>query len=517
LSRRRAILADDMGLGKTRTAIVAAREADPDGPFLVICPASVKLNWRREIEMVEPDADVQVVTGASFEPGHRWTVVNYDLVNRNRVSLTAAHWAVAVVDEAHYVKNDSVRSKRTLELLGVLAGSTAGPDHVYLLTGTPMANRPRDLFNLLKAVRHPLANSFYRYAKRYCAAFDNGYGLDTNGAANVDELAAVVSGVMLRRTKRDALDLPEKVRSWLPVELPLSRIRSVEKRALDYLRTNPARAGETWITFLGLLNRARHDLAVTKARSTADFVGDCVEADQKVVVFTAYNGAVDLLRERFADRCVVLTGADSAEARQAAVDRFQSDERVRVFIGNLHAAGVGITLTAATHVVFNDLDWVPANHWQAEDRIHRIGQTKGTLATYLYAPGTLDDYVAALLEQKAQIIAELEAGAGEAASLVEQVVARAIDGDDASGAHEPASAPRPTMGLLQETLELLARLRDDQLSQHTGEAVFTFPSSRDPSVIYTATVTNGVATCDCKGFTYGGNCKHAREAARRAR
>ena len=238
----------------------------------------------------------------------------------------------------------------------------------------------------------------------------------------------------------------------------MTRIRSVEKRAIDYLARNPARSGSTWITFLGLLNRARHDLAVTKARATADFVGDCVEAGQKVVVFTAYNGAVDLFRERFAGRCVSLTGSDSAEARQDAVDTFQRDDSVRVFIGNLHAAGVGITLTAATHVVFNDLDWVPANHWQAEDRIHRIGQTKGTLATYLYAPGTLDDFVASLLEQKAQIIAELEDGAGAAASLIEQVVDRALDGDDPADIHEPATAPRPTVGLLEETLELLARL-----------------------------------------------------------
>ena len=267
LSRRKAILADDMGLGKTRTAIVAAREENPDGPFLVICPASVKLNWRREIQLVEPDADVHVVgKGSSFEAGHRWTVVNYDLVSRNREQLKSVDWAVVIVDEAHYIKNDSVRSRRTLELLGV-AGKQAvgGPTRGYLLTGTPMANRPRDLFNLLKAVRHPLAKSFYGYAKRYCAAFDNGYGLDSNGASNLDELATILSGVMLRRTKSEALDLPEKVRSWVPVEVPTARVRGVEQRALDYLAANPARSGATWVTFLGMLNKARHALAVAKA------------------------------------------------------------------------------------------------------------------------------------------------------------------------------------------------------------------------------------------------------------
>jgi SWI/SNF-related matrix-associated actin-dependent regulator 1 of chromatin subfamily A len=186
LARRRAILADDMGLGKTRQAIVALREAAPAGPFLIVCPAAVKLNWRREIRLVEPDATVLVVQGGSaFEPGQRWTVVNYDLLGRLESALLAQPWAGIAVDEAHYVKNTSQRSARVLRLLGVAdrgARPAADPEAVYLLTGTPMSNRPRYLFNLLRAVRHPLANSYFSYATRYCAAFDNGYGLDDNGA-----------------------------------------------------------------------------------------------------------------------------------------------------------------------------------------------------------------------------------------------------------------------------------------------------------------------------------------------
>jgi SWI/SNF-related matrix-associated actin-dependent regulator 1 of chromatin subfamily A len=120
LSRRRAILADDMGLGKTRQAIVAVREVAPDGPYLVICPAGVRLNWRREIHVVEPDADVHVVTGRSgWEPGHRWTVINYDLLGRVEAELQSVRWAGIVVDEAHYIKNRSQRSARVLHLLGV--------------------------------------------------------------------------------------------------------------------------------------------------------------------------------------------------------------------------------------------------------------------------------------------------------------------------------------------------------------------------------------------------------------
>jgi SWI/SNF-related matrix-associated actin-dependent regulator 1 of chromatin subfamily A len=214
LSRRRAILADDMGLGKPRQAVIALRESVPEGPYLVVCPAAVKLNWRREIQMVEPDADVHVVASAAdFEAGHRWTVVTYDLLGRCEAAALAVDWAGVVVDEAHYIKNRSQRAARVLRLLGAGPKATGPGKAGYLLTGTPMANRPRDLFQLLQAVRHPLANSFYAFAQRYCAAYDNGYGLDARGASNLEELAQLVAGVMLRRTKDEALDLPEKVRT----------------------------------------------------------------------------------------------------------------------------------------------------------------------------------------------------------------------------------------------------------------------------------------------------------------
>lgn len=508
LSRKRAILADDMGLGKTRTAIVAAREQAPAGPFLVICPASLKLNWQREIRMVEPSAHVQVLEKDPLDETARWVVVNYDRLARFEDALSAHTFAVVIVDEAHYIKNDSARSKRTL---GLVDGAR---DATYLLTGTPMTNRPRDLYNLLKAVQHPLARSFFRFAQRYCAASHNGYGLDTNGASNLDELSQVMAGVMLRRAKSEVLDLPEKVRTWLPLPVPTTRVAAGERRALDYLFENPARSGTTWVTFLGLLNKARHDLAITKAGSTADFVGDLVEAGQKVVVFTGYAGVVDTMVERFGSAAVTLTGTTPMDARQVAVDRFQADPSVRVFVGNIKAAGVGITLTAGDHVVFNDLDWVPANHWQAEDRIHRIGRTSTAFVTYLYVPGTLDGFVADLLEQKAAMVAKVEAASAAQSSLIETIVNLAISGVDPTPSRtaEPA---RPTMGLLEETLGLLEQFRDTTLaSLQSGVVQRTFPSSRNPRVLYTVEMINGVAVCDCPGFSYGGNCKHAREVAR---
>ena len=525
MSRGRAILADDMGLGKTRQAVIALREAAPDGPYLIVCPAGVKLVWAREIRAVEPDADVHVITGKDGpRRGHRWTVVNYDVLTRHAAALGAISWAGVVADEAHYIKNGSKRATQFLRLVGVEKGGAATghePQAVYLLTGTPMTSRPRDLFNLLRAVRHPLTNSFYSFAKRYCAAVDNGYGLDTRGASNMEELAQIVAGVMLRRSKDEALDLPPKTRTWQPVEVAGAAVRRDEARALDYLARNPATGGSTWATFLGILNHARHTLAVAKAPATLEAVRERVDAGEKVVVFTNYTAVVDTLMGELGAQAVRITGDTPATERMAVADRFQQDPSVRVLVGNLQAAGTGITLTAGTHVVFNDLDWVPANHWQAEDRIYRIGQTRPAFVTYLVAEGTLDDFVAVLLEQKARLVGVLETEAADRASVVEAVVQAAVTGQRPDWAklgivqaeRVASAADKGSMGLLGDVLDLLARSGRGLASVTDLEQVFVFPSRSKPGEVNVVRIVAGVASCSCPGFGYRGNCTHAREAA----
>ena len=171
ISKKRAILADDMGLGKTRQAIVALSVAAPRGIVLVVCPASLKLNWKREILMVDPAARVQVI-GHDRTPtdNPRWVIVNYDLLKNEATRLNGIKWSGVILDEAHFIKNASGRTMHCLKLLGVQDSAKAaliGPSHVFLLTGTPMTSRPRDLFNLLRCVGHPATRSFLSFAKRY--------------------------------------------------------------------------------------------------------------------------------------------------------------------------------------------------------------------------------------------------------------------------------------------------------------------------------------------------------------
>ena len=222
LGRRRAILADDMGLGKTRQAVVSLRHAAPIGPYLVVCPASVKRNWAREIQLVAADTSILVVEGsAPVIPGASWVIVNYDILGRHRDALTRMAWAALVFDEAHYLKNHtSARSKLAREIAAAASANAAHPLIVQLLTGTPLTSRPRDLFVLLQLVDHPLGRSFLGFAKRYCAAEKGEFGWKTGGASNIDELTVQLHGVMLRRSKDDVVALPPKLRTWLPVTVP---------------------------------------------------------------------------------------------------------------------------------------------------------------------------------------------------------------------------------------------------------------------------------------------------------
>ena len=254
ISEGRAILGDDMGLGKTRQAIVGMLIAAPAGMILVVCPASLKLNWRREIKMVDPAAKIEVlgvVDGAQADP--RWVIVNYDLLARNAERLHGIQWAGVILDEAHFIKNNSQRTSHCLKLLGVSNNArepVVGMRQVYLLTGTPLTNRPRDLFNLLRCVGHPAARSFLSFAKRYCDAYKNDYGWVTTGASNLEELNLLMKEVMLRRKKDEVLDLPPKIRSWVPLAVENAAALKAQGRSPNGLLHRTLRSPTTRTSLL---------------------------------------------------------------------------------------------------------------------------------------------------------------------------------------------------------------------------------------------------------------------------
>ena len=534
LGRRRSILADDMGLGKTRQSVVAMTAAVPEGPYLVVCPASVKHNWAREIALALDDAEVCIVgpeppPSAGFQG---WLIVNYDILKRHFEALARQRFRGLVFDEGHYIKNH--RSQRSVYSRRLIDEAAAEPA-VHVLTGTPLTNRPRDLFPLLQLVGHSLGRSFLAFAKRYCDGRKNDYGhWMTGGVSNAEELSVQLQGIMLRRRKDDVLDLPPKQRAWIDVDVDAKvrdELRRAVPRFLDDERTE--RGGRLGIA---MFSGARRRLAVAKVPQTLDFVRGAVEQGEKVILFSCFTHATRRFARALGELCVTVTGEVPTPKRPVLVDRFQNDDSVRVFVGQIHAAGVGINLTAASQVVFNDLDWVPANHWQAEDRAHRIGQTGTVNVTYMVARKTLEEFVRTVLETKSQLIDDVVEGRALGAALEGDVLQElrrmaAHLGEYTAAASElapeagEASLRRASERYLQENAPRLSEQARRELAPVSESAiralaavlaaprrvVYAIASASNPAKSYRLEVDGVDIACDCKGFAYRGMCRHARD------
>ena len=550
LGRRRAILADDMGLGKTRQSIVSLRHLTPRGPRLVVCPASVKRNWAREISVVEPDVPILLIEGTRpIALTAEWVIVNYDILGRHLDDLLRVPWAALVFDEAHYLKNHtSARSKLSRQLTTTAAAATPTLA-VQLLTGTPLTSRPRDLFVLLQLAAHPLGRSFLSFAKRYCAAEKGEYGWKTGGASNIEELTVQLHGVMLRRTKDDVLALPPKLRTWLPVDVPPGTGARAIRKVFELLAgkdTRPAPPRDVDLRrrgkLLAFLVEARQALAFAKVTATLDFVKGAIDQGEKVIVFSCFDDPIQKLAAELGETAVVVTGRTPAAMRQPLVDRFQNDADVRVFVANIIAGGTGLNLTAATQVVFNDLDWVPANHWQAEDRAYRIGQTRTVNVTYFMARDTIDDFVQAVLETKAALVRTIVEGealapgsGGDVVDELQRVIHAIAAGGDMAGSHgdDDELIPRLLRRASEEfrashdtgpqrraaavhgerEVQALARALEALAKVLSGPSArrFRIPSTSHKGVDYEVVVVDADVTCSCPGFEYRGQCRHARD------
>ena len=542
LARRRAILADDMGLGKTRQSILALRHAEPTGPYLVLCPASVKWNWVREIRNVDSKAECAVLSGGkdggATDGFTGWVILNYDILGKRFKELELMEWKGVVFDEAHLLKNhESQRSKLGRRLVLEIAPEAA----VHALTGTPLTNRPRDLFPLLQFIRHPLGRSFLSFAKRYCAAEKNDYGWVTDGASNLEELTLQLHGSMLRRRKEDVLDLPPKTRTWVDVEIAPDTAAAEIREVFATLVASKAddRPQASRSRLLAKITKAREKIARAKIQSTQDLAESIVAQGEKVIVFSCFDAPIAALTRHFGEAAVTLTGSTLTDKRQALVDRFQQDPTVRIFLANLIAGGVGLNLTQARHVVFNDLDWVPTNHWQAEDRAYRIGQQASVTVHYLTARGSIDEFVRNVLQVKTALIEAVVDGGAlsplatrdvlmELESLVARISPRLAEAevpltpeewaeavledvrrDEATATADTSGERRLSTHVTRDTLLALARVLARPKSRR-----FRIESSSGRGKHYELTYEESDVTCSCPGFEYRGACRHATDLKR---
>jgi SWI/SNF-related matrix-associated actin-dependent regulator 1 of chromatin subfamily A len=409
LANDKFILADDMGLGKTTSAVIGALESGAH-KVLIVCPASLKINWQREIANYS-DRRVLIVEGRKWGSTFDFYIINYDIIKNYHTTdksedsddyklLVNEKFDLAIVDEAHYISNTT--ANRTRLLNDVLEQIPK----VWLLTGTPMTSRPINYFNLLKIVDSPLTLNWQSYVRRYCKGYQFTVGnrkvWNTSGASNLDELRERTKSYVLRRMKTDILDLPEKIVTPVFVELTS---RMYDEELEDFTRiTNDKKNDETISVTLNRLMKIRQLISYEKIPYTCELIDKCLEQGKKVIVLTNFTMTLDMLHDKYKKNSVTLDGRMSKDKRQDAVDRFQNEDKVKVFIGNIKAAGVGITLTAAEVVIMNDLSFVPADHSQGEDRAYRYGQKNSVLVYYPVFENTIEKVIYNILQKKKNVI-----------------------------------------------------------------------------------------------------------------
>ena len=308
-----------------------------------------------------------------------------------------------IMDEAHFLKNPkSIRAKILNDITQIYP-----INRMWLLTGTPVANRPMDYFNLLSLIKSPVASNWVQYARTYCDGKrfrkGNKFVWVTDGSSNLEELAARTKNCLLRKKKEDILDLPEKIIS--PVYLELKNKEGYEKVWDDYIEKRKA-AGKKGNISKDLVETTllRSFIAMETVPYSIEKTEEALEYGKKVIIFCNFNDEMDAFLKHFGDKAVCVRGGMSDIKKQSSVDRFQTDDKCMVFVGQIKAAGVGLTLTKAEIVIMNSLDWVPGNHEQAEDRSHRIGQTKSVNIYYMLIDGTIDTMVWHVLKNKKKII-----------------------------------------------------------------------------------------------------------------
>ena len=403
----RALIGDEMGLGKTIQALAWLQLHPEKRPAIILCPASLKLNWAREVRETLPGKqNIQVLQGTKL---HTITgdivIINYDILNAWLEKLQALKPQVLIFDEAHYIKNNSAqRTKATKKL-------AKGIPHVIALTGTPIVNRPVEGYNIIQTIDKTVFPNWWDFVHRYCGAHHNGFGWDFSGATNKEELhKKLTETVMLRRKKADVLpDLPDKLYSFIPMEMSnRDEYDRAERDFIEYLQevkgvaaAKKANQAEHLVKIEGL-----KQLAVKgKMKHAVQWIRDFLDTNgNKLVVFAVHKAVVDALMEEFKEEAVKVDGSVSAAGRDAAVKAFQEDPKVKLFVGNIQAAGVGLTLTAASSVAFLELPWTPGDLVQAEDRCHRIGQKDSVNVYYLLADGTIEEKIAQLLDEKRQVL-----------------------------------------------------------------------------------------------------------------
>lgn len=393
----RVLIGDETGIGKTVQALgwMHYRQLYPT---LVVCPASLKLNWEREI--LKFVGKKSVVLSGSPKKNQRLEgdilIINYDIIAKWTTVLIKKNFKLLIADEAHLLKNaDRKRSKAGLKL------GTKIP-HVLPMTATAVENSPMDLWNIFRLIDKDLFPSKHNFGVRYCGGFHNGWGWQYKGATHIDELKKILSSYMIRRKKSDVLkELPPKQRIVVPLEIN-NKKKYIEAER-NFARWYNQR--ENKINVLAKLETLRQIVNQGKLNQIIEWIENYLEGGEKLIVFGIHIDLVESIAKAFKGQSVLLYGKMTPKQKQESIDKFQNNKKITLMSANIKTGGVGLNLTAASATCFVELPWNPATLEQAESRIDRIGQLADKIFNYyLIAPNTLEWDFMDLLDSKQKVM-----------------------------------------------------------------------------------------------------------------
>jgi SWI/SNF-related matrix-associated actin-dependent regulator 1 of chromatin subfamily A len=431
MDRAGSLIGDDMGVGKTIQGIGVANAMNANR-ILIVCPSSLKINWKEEMDkwLINKCLSKAIIKSSSAYMDANVVIMNYDILGRFADRIRAIDWDLVILDEGHFIKNPT--SNRTKYIVGGTVGKKKyEPLHAkkrVVLTGTPLLNKPDEVWTIAHWLAPEVFSNQYAFWQRYCDLKSSRFGkYDHSGKSNLTELQEILrSTFMIRRLKKDVLkDLPPKTRQVISIE-PTKEFKEYiaqEQRAIAEARTSVADLKQAAIDAetsgnideyknsvtklkegirlgISMISRVRKETAVAKAPLMIKYVKELLEEKDKIIVFAHHKDVISLFMEAFKGNAVKVTGSDSTEDRNKSVKRFQNDPSVNIFMGSIMASGVGLTLTASSTVVFAELDWVPANISQAEDRAHRMGQKDNVLVQHFVLEGSLDANMARKVVEK---------------------------------------------------------------------------------------------------------------------
>jgi SWI/SNF-related matrix-associated actin-dependent regulator 1 of chromatin subfamily A len=411
------LLGDSMGLGKTAEALTYLRVHPKKVPVLIVCPAIIKYNWEIEAQQWAPNHTTVILgtrkpskyindmgLGSNFDTFDLY-IINYDVLWDWVPTLSKMPFKMVIYDESHYLKTrDSKRTGAAYRLAGIKSK--------LFMSGTLATNRPAELFVPLSLLHPKEYHNWSWYAERYCGA-STWNGWMSTGASNTKELHRRLKPYMLRRLKEDVLtQLPPKLHSVIPIDI--TNRKEYDKAEAEFLqwvlerhgakKARSAMVAEAMVKLTYLKSLVSEGILLP----TLDWIKEFLNStNKKLVVFGIHKSLVRGIYYKFEDKAVVIDGSVTPKVRQKAVQQFQTDPQTRLFVGNVQAAGVGITLTAASDVMICEFPWTPGVLDQAEDRLHRISQTSSVMVYYLAARRTIEERVVGVLAEKRKVLTRI--------------------------------------------------------------------------------------------------------------